>query len=64
MAQKSVLVTPKGKAWKVQTAGSKRAAKITATQEEAIQIGRRIAMNNGYELVIYRRGGVLQSQVS
>lgn len=62
MSQKSVLVSPKGKAWKVKTAGSRRAVKITSTQDEAIQIGRRIAMNNGYELVIYRRRGVPQSQ--
>lgn len=62
MAHKSVHVTPKGNAWKVKTAGSARAVKITSSLEEAIQIGRRIAMNNGYELIIRRGGAVLSKE--
>lgn len=62
MSNKSVHVTPKGDAWKVKTTGSMRAARITSSQAEAIQIGRRIAMNNGYELVIHRSDVAMRSK--
>jgi len=39
----------------VKTDGSTRAYRITNTLDEAIQIGRRIAMNNGYELIVHRQ---------
>jgi hypothetical protein len=46
MSHRIVRVTPKGDLSKVKTSGASRAARITASQAEAIQIGRRIAMNN------------------
>ena len=62
MSQKSVHVLPKGSAWKVKTSGSKRAVKTTLSQAQAIQIGRRIAMNNGIELVVHRSIATNQSK--
>lgn len=64
MSQKSVHVTPAGGGWKVKTAGAQRAVKITATQGEAIQIGRRVAMNQKAELVVHRTDGSIRSKDS
>ena len=61
VSHKSVFVMPKGSFWQVKTAGSMRAFRVTSTHAEAIQIGRRIAMNNGYELIVRRTGGKVRS---
>lgn len=55
MSKKSVHVTPSGTTWKVKSAGAQRAAGRVETQGEAIQLGRRIAMNRGAELVVHRK---------
>lgn len=64
MSKKSVHVTPQGDGWKVKSANAERAAKITATQAEAIQIGRRIAANRGAELIVHRVDGRIRSKDS
>jgi hypothetical protein len=64
MSNKLVCITCQGKGWKVKTAGAKRAAKITATQAEAIQVGRRIAMHRGTQLIVYRADGTIRSKDS
>ena len=62
--RKPVIVKPVGERWSVKTSGAKRAAKITDTQAEAIQIGRRIAMNRGGELIVHRTDGTIRSKDS
>lgn len=64
MSHKIVHVTPKGDLWRVKTSGASRAARITASQAEAIEIGRRIAMNNGYELIVRRPSSTLSQKAS
>jgi len=64
MSKKAVHVTPKGDGWKVKSAGASRAAKITPTQAEAIQLARSIAVNRGSELVIHRPNGRIRSKDS
>lgn len=59
MAKKAVHITPSGNNWKVRTAGSERAVKITSTQSEAIQVGRRIAINQKSELIVHRANGTI-----
>lgn len=61
--RRAVHVVPaRGYRWKVKSAGAKRAAAIVPTMAEAIQIGRRIAMNNGRELIVHRRDGTIRSR--
>jgi len=64
MAKGAVHVTRKGEGWKVKSRGAARAAKIAATQEEAVCIGRRIAARRGVELVIHRPDGCIRSRDS
>ncbi len=64
MSKKSVHVIPKGDGWKVKSANAVRAVKLTSTQAEAIQIGRRIAMNRGSELIVHRTDGTIRSKDS
>ena len=64
MARKAVHITPSGGNWKVRTAGSERAVKITSTQAEAIQIGRRIATNQKSELIVHRANGTIRQKDS
>lgn len=64
MSKKAVHITPKGIGWKVKSANADRAVKVTSTQAEAIQIGRRIAMNRGAELIVHRTDGTIRSKDS
>lgn len=59
-----VLVKPVARGWKVITRGNKKAHRIVATQGEAIQIGRRIAMNRACELIVYRQDSTIRSKDS
>lgn len=64
MAKKAVHIVPAGNSWKVKSAGSEKSSKVTSTQAEAIQVGRRIAMNRGSELVVHRTDGTIRSKDS
>lgn len=57
-----VRVKPFRGGWKVKTDGKRRAAKIVRTQAEGIQVGRRIAMNCGAELIVYRADETIRSK--
>ena len=50
-------VVPQSGKWAVRAAGSKRASKVVSTQEEAIDVARRIARNQGADVVIHGRDG-------
>lgn len=64
MSKKAIHVIPSGRNWKVKTAGAERAAKITSTQAEAVQVGRRMAANRGTELIVHRTDGTIRSKDS
>lgn len=50
--------------WQVKGAGNSRATVRTNTQDEAINIGRGIARNQGSELVIHRPNGQIRAKDS
>ncbi len=54
---------PDGK-WQAKTEGSSKAAKVTKTQKQAIDVGRIIAKNNRSELVIHRTNGRIRDKDS
>jgi hypothetical protein len=58
-------ITPNnGGGWKVQGAGNNKATKITDTKKEAVDAGRKIAQNQGTELIIEGKDGKIQSKDS
>jgi len=61
---KQVHVIPRAGSWAVQSSDASRAAKITSTQREAIQVARQIAINNKAELVVHRQDGTARSNDS
>lgn len=64
MANKNVHVVPKDGHWAVETEKSERPVKITNTQEEAIERGKKIAINNQSELFIHRKDGTIRERNS
>lgn len=50
--------------WQVKGAGNNRATARTTTQADAIKIARRIAKNQGTELVIHRPNGQIRDKDS
>lgn len=58
-------VTPHVKGgWQVKGAGNSRATARTATQADSISIARRIAKNQGSEVVIHRTNGKIRDKNS
>lgn len=64
MSKKSVHVVPRNGSWAVKSSGSLKAARVTTTQSEAIQVARQIAINNKAELVVHRVNGTIRSKDS
>ena len=64
MAGKNQHVVPHGDAWAVKGEGNKRATSIHDTQADATVAGRRIAENQGSELVIHRPDGRIRDKDS
>lgn len=50
--------------WAVKGAGNKRATKISPTQKEAAKTARKIAKNQGSELLIHGRNGKIREKDS
>jgi len=50
-------VVPQSGKWAVKGDGSKRASKIVSTRKEAIDVARRIARNQGVDVIIHGRDG-------
>lgn len=65
MARKrSQHVVPTKGGWAVKRAGSPKATKVFATQQEAIERGREIAKNQRSELLIHGRDGRIREKNS
>lgn len=64
MAGKNQHVVPHGDAWAVKGEGNTRATSVHDTQAEASVAGRRIAQNQGAELVIHRPDGRIRDKDS
>lgn len=57
-------VTPRDGRWQVKGAGNQVATKLFDTQYAAINYGRRIAINQGSELVIHGKDGRIREKNS
>ncbi|MBX3644248.1 MAG: DUF2188 domain-containing protein [Rubrivivax sp.] len=64
MTRKNQHVVPHGDAWAVKGAGNKRATSLHPTQGQAEATARRIAQNQGSELVIHRPDGRIRDKDS
>ncbi|MBW4444175.1 MAG: DUF2188 domain-containing protein [Plectolyngbya sp. WJT66-NPBG17] len=58
MPKRHQYIVPHPEGWAVKKEGSNRATAIFDTQEEAIEYGRNLAINQRCELVIFNRQGV------
>ena len=54
---------PDGK-WQVKGAGNEKATKVTTTQKEAIEVARKIAINQQSEVVIHGTNGQIRDKDS
>jgi len=63
MAKNQHVVPHSGK-WAVKGEGSPKATKIVKTQVEAIEVARRIARNQGSDVVIHGRDGKIRDKDS
>lgn len=59
MVAKQVWVSPSEGDWKVQSAGSNRAAGVYDTKAEAVERAREIAQNKQAELIVQNANGVI-----
>lgn len=58
MPRKNQHVIPHVEGWAVKGEGNSRATKVFYTQQEAIEFGRIVAINQRSELIIHNRKGV------
>ena len=63
MKNQHVVPNPNG-GWMVKGEGNSKATAVTDTQAEAIDIARKIAKNQGSELVIHGRNGKIREKDS
>jgi len=64
MTKKNQWVVRHGDDWAIKGEGNQRATKVTKTQKEAIDIGKRIAINNNSELIVQNKQGQIRSKDS
>jgi uncharacterized protein YdaT len=64
MSKKNVHVVPHNGSWGVKSEGSSRPAKVTNTQQEAIDYGRELAKNNNSELLVHGKDGRIRQKDS
>lgn len=62
--KKNVHVLPKGKTWGVKIAGNEKLSKTFETQKDAIEYGRKRAIENESELLIHNRQGEIREKNS
>jgi hypothetical protein len=64
MTKKNQHVVPRGKNWAIKGAGNSKPSKITDSQTAAINIARKIAINQKSEVVIHRPDGTIRDKDS
>ena len=62
MATRSQHVVPRGNKWAVRKAGAERVTRHFDTQQEAIEVARGIARNQGGEVFIHGRDGRIRER--
>jgi hypothetical protein len=64
MSKRNQHVVPNQNGWAVKGAGSDRATSVHKTQQEAIDVARSIAQNQGTELFIHGKDGQIRERDS
>jgi uncharacterized protein YdaT len=64
MSKRDYHVVPHDGEWAVKREGADRASSLHETQQEAIDVGRKLAQNHQTELVIHRRDGRIRDSDS
>jgi hypothetical protein len=64
MVAKNQHVVPHNGKWAVKGDGNQRYTRIVATQNEAVDVARRIARNQGVDVVIHRQHGQIRDKDS
>ena len=64
MIKRNQHVVPSGNRWAVRGAASQRASTVHSTQRDAITAARRIAGNQGSELIIHGKNGRIRDRDS
>lgn len=64
MTKKNQHVVPRGDAWAVRGAGDSKDTSVHATQSQAEQAARKIAINQQSEVVIHRPNGQIRDKNS
>jgi uncharacterized protein YdaT len=62
--KKNQHVVPHGKGWAVKGEGNEKYTKILPTQNEAIEIARKIAINKESELIVHGKNGRIRQKDS
>ncbi|CAD0000757.1 DUF2188 domain-containing protein [Flavobacterium salmonis] len=62
MTKKNQHVVPKGDNWAIRGAGNSKVTKVVSTQKEAVQIARKIAINQGSEMLVHGRNGQIRER--
>lgn len=62
MTKKNQHVVPKGHNWAIRGAGNSKVTKVVSTQKEAVQIARKIAINQGSEMLVHGRNGQIRER--
>jgi len=63
MSKKQIWVSPAGNGdWKVKQAGADRASRVVENKSEAENTARSIAKNQGLEMVVQRKDGVIHKK--
>lgn len=62
MTKKNKHVVPKGDNWAIKGAGNSKVTKVVSTQKEAVQIARKIAINQGSEMLVHGRNGQIRER--
>lgn len=64
MAGKNQHVVPSSSGWSVRGTGASRATRVFSTRREALDFARRIARNNGADLIVHKRDGFVSARTS
>lgn len=64
MSKKNVHVVPRAGGWAVEKSGASRASKVTETQKQAIDAGKKIAERERSELIIHGENGRIREKNS
>lgn len=62
MSKKNQHIVKHENGWAVKGEGNSRSTKVLKTQEEAIEVGKTIAKNQGSELFIHGRNGKIRER--